>query len=1030
MQFFYKARTPGNFLEGPPALPSSPWKFKPIVMDHCSIFSTSSKLSFFHVSLLFFLSSFFYLNIVSGTATQFSYGHHCDSVVHESKPADEEFNIFPFPGRQNGYYYGGDKVLNPSSYRYYSSESKTLVFETHHVYTTDDEDVFKVEGNLIFQSSYNYEQSFSYGLSLYSYSSDSSNRGVLDFDFHGFWSRITGKLCMVGSSYTYSKEGKLLHLAAVLKFNNIKSSSTINTLVTGTMDSLYPAAEPNYFEQISLMMFPQVSYNYTKVSKQFSEGCPGGTDIPVESTLSLSRSRTICNMFLGRGNVFELEYASGCDSSKSCNPFGNGIGYLPWVMSLSMIQCSEDSLSLRFLIEFPNNSHMRYYSSFNFSTSLVGEGSWDAKKNRLCIVACRIYDASSSLEKSHIGDCTTRLSLRFPAILSIRNTSTVVGEIWSEKPRNESGFFDRFMFRNTYHGRGGIQLQGLKYEYMEMDKVKKSCPRKNPTRKSGLGKYPDGYSGDLGFHISIRDSKGQIGRGYSNPLAVGDQPYQSFPFLIPSSSSRPINPGVESDTSRSLLIISYKMSIKLPSLEPSSSLNRPFNQSSNGYQEIQISAEGFYDAETGNLCMVGCRELRSENKATVNHSMDCEILVDIRFPPLNLDRKGSKIKGSIKSMRETTDHLYFEPMNFSGKAYYRSWAVESIWRMDFEVIMSVISKTLAIIFVVLQIFHVRKHPGFCPFISLLMLVILALGHLIPLVLNLEAMFAQDSERSVWIRDGTWLEMNEVIIRVVTMVAFLLQIRLLMLSWIARCSDEKKKALWLAEKRGLYLCFPVYIAGAIISFFVKWRKNLVGTGIHSSYYIEHIILGGSRAYAGLILDAFLFPQILFNMFQNTKEQALSRFFYIGITLVRLVPHGYDLYRAHNYVDVDDSYIYADPAADYYSTAWNIIILVLGLFLAAIIHLQQCFGGRCFLPKRFQESVIYEDLPEASEEQLPLKSSTYIDFGWGRAITIRSGGGNKHDGKITVYGGAEEGSTDSEAYFLPETLHALAIDEESS
>ncbi|XWS11036.1 hypothetical protein CRYUN_Cryun38cG0049100 [Craigia yunnanensis] len=908
--------------------------------------------------------------MVSGTETKFRYGQYCDSVVHESNPADEEFKTIPFRERQNGYYSGGDKVLNPGSHQYYASESKVLVFETHHVHTTDVEDVFKVEGNLIFQSSYYYEQSFSYGSSFYSHSSDSSNRGVLDFDFQGFWSITTGKLCMVGSSYTYSKEGKLLHLAAVLKFNNIKNSSTINTLVTGTMDSLYPADEPNYFEQISLLMFPQVSYNYTKVSKQFSHGCPGGTDIPEKSSLSLPQSRTICNMLFGQGNAFELEYASGCDSSKSCNPFGDGIGYLPQVMSLSMIHCSEDKLSSRFLMEFPNNNYMGYYSSFNFSTSLVGEGSWDAKKNRLCIVACRIYDASSSLEKSHVGDCTTRLSLRFPAILSIRNTSTVVGEIWSEKQRNESGFFDRIVFRNSDHSRGGIQLKGLKYEYMETDKLKKSCPKKNPTEKS-RGKYPDGYSGDMGFRISIKNSKGR-GWGSSDPFAVGDQPYQRFPFLIPSSSSMPINPGLESNTSRSLLNISYKMSITLPSLKSFSSLD-PFNQSSNRYLDIQISAEGFYDAETGNVCMVGCRDPRSENNASLNHSMDCEILVDIHFPPLNSDRKGSKIKGSIKSMRKKTDRLYFEPLDFSGRAYYRSWAVESIWRMDLETIMSVISNTLAIVFVVLQIFHVRKHPSVSPFISLLMLVILALGYLIPLVLNLEAIFVQDSERSVWIRGGTWLEMNEVIIRVVTMVAFLLQIRLLMLSWTAR-SDEKKKALWVAEKRGLYVCFPLYIAGGVIAFFVKWRKNLVDTEMYSSQYGEQIILGGSSAYAGLILDAILFPQILFNMFQNSRKQALSRFFYIGITLVRLVPHGYDLYRAHNYVDVDDSYIYADPAADYYSTAWDFIIPVLGLSFAAIIYLQQRFGGRCFLPKRFQESVIYEELPVASEEQLPLKSST--------------------------------------------------------
>lgn len=575
-----------------------------------SIFSTSSKLPFFHASLLFFLTLFVCLTMVSVTATQSSYGHSCGSFVHESKQGDEAFHISPFPERQNGYYSGGDKVLNPNSNQYYPSESKFLVFETHHVYKTDVEDVFKVQGNLIFQSSYYYQQSVSYGRSIYSYSGDSSDRGVLDFDFLGFWSRTTGKLCMVGSSYTYSQDGKLLHLEAVLKFNNIKNSSTISTLVTGTMESLYPADKPNSFEQISMLMFPQVGYSYTKVSNQFSQWCPGGSadHIPQKSSLSLSQTRTICNMFLGRDHAFELEYASGCDSSKNCNPFGDGLGYLPRFMSMTMIQCSEDKQSLRFMLDFPNNSYMGYYGSSNFSTSLVGEGSWDAKTNRLCAVACRIYDASSSLEKSHVEDCTTRLSLRFPAILSIRNTSTVVGEIWSEKQRTDSGFFDRIVFRNTDHRREGIQLQGLKYEYTEMDKVQKLCPKKKDSSQNSRGEYPDGYYGDtLGFHISIKSSKGRKGWGSSYPLAVGDQPHQKFPSLIPSSSSPPINPGVESEANRSLLNISYKMSITIPILKPVSSLN-PFNQSSDGYQDIQISAEGFYDAETGNLCMVGCRD--------------------------------------------------------------------------------------------------------------------------------------------------------------------------------------------------------------------------------------------------------------------------------------------------------------------------------------------------------------------------------------------------------------------------------------
>ncbi|XVF17663.1 hypothetical protein REPUB_Repub10bG0142800 [Reevesia pubescens] len=52
----------------------------------------------------------------------------------------------------------------------------------------------------------------------------------------------------------------------------------------------------------------------------------------------------------------------------------------------------------------------------------------------------------------------------------------------------------------------------------------------------------------------------------------------------------------------------------------------------------------------------------------------------------------------------------------------------------------------------------------------------------------------------------------------------------------------------------------------------------------------------------------------------------------------------------------------------------------------------------------------------------------DFGWGRPIAVRSGCANKNDGKITVFGGVEEGSIDIEACLSPKTLEALANDED--
>ncbi|XVF59390.1 hypothetical protein PTKIN_Ptkin07bG0272000 [Pterospermum kingtungense] len=52
----------------------------------------------------------------------------------------------------------------------------------------------------------------------------------------------------------------------------------------------------------------------------------------------------------------------------------------------------------------------------------------------------------------------------------------------------------------------------------------------------------------------------------------------------------------------------------------------------------------------------------------------------------------------------------------------------------------------------------------------------------------------------------------------------------------------------------------------------------------------------------------------------------------------------------------------------------------------------------------------------------------DFGWGRPVAVRSGPGNKHDGKITVFRGVDEGSIDIEVCLPRVTLEAMANDEE--
>ncbi|KAM2827232.1 hypothetical protein COP1_036807 [Malus domestica] len=86
-----------------------------------------------------------------------------------------------------------------------------------------------------------------------------------------------------------------------------------------------------------------------------------------------------------------------------------------------------------------------------------------------------------------------------------------------------------------------------------------------------------------------------------------------------------------------------------------------------------------------------------------------------------------------------------------------------------------------------------------------------------------------------------------------------------------------------------------------------------------------------------------------------ENALASAFYLGTTIIRLLPHAYDLYKARTgawFVELPN--IYASHRIDFYSTALlgtsSSIIPSGGMLFAAVVFLQQRFNGRCILPSR--------------------------------------------------------------------------------
>ncbi|KAK7244300.1 hypothetical protein RIF29_39120 [Crotalaria pallida] len=887
-------------------------------------------------------------------------------MVPESSSTKLSFNSFPLGDHHTGYYTGGDSIIDANaSWNHFSFQ-----LQPRKILATQVSDLFKVKGLVSFKSTNTYSISngtrFGYG------GRSRDRRGYLTFKLEGFWSESSGKVCMVGTSSGDSKRGNSFNLDAVLKLNNVFNASNISSLVSGSLESLSSKKDENYFQPFSLFMFPKANYKYTldsiEVDNDFSKG------IDAEQGLSLNLNKlSFCSSYSlgGTTRALKLEYSSDCNSAKNCTPISGSSGQLPSIMSLDAIECTHtnEKHRLRVVVAFFDISYWHYNPSFNPKTMLVGEGWWDEKKNSLCVVACHIIGMESSSDGTNVSDCSVRLRLRFPSIWSINYTSTIEGQIWSNKTAKGQGYFKRITFRNEYDDyRVRGEVHGLKYEYSQLDRVKQLCQTPKDVKDKGK-RYPDAYSYDMRFDMSVRESNKRVAWGSGAPLTVDDQLYESgvmhFDSYSVSSSSTEI---LDSDSlnNDSLFNISYKFTMYLMSYSTLSDRNSLFNLS---YENVKISAEGIYDVGAGNLCMVGCRDLSSNNGTPKAHSMDCEILMKFQFPSID-SIDGSRIKGSIESRRKKSDPLYFKSLDLSATAYYTEAARRNLWRMDMEVLMALVSTTLACVFVVLQLYHVKKHPNVLPFISLIMMSVLTLGYMIPLILNFEAVLTQNPNKRNFVigNVGIWLEVNEISVRMITMVAFLLQSRLLYLTWSSRKSDQSNKGLLIVERKAAYVTLPLYAAGLLIALLLKLKKDRDTASFGQVYRQNPSSWDNFKSYGGLVSDGFLLPQIILNLFSNMEENVLSCSFYFGTTFVRLLPHAYDLYRAQNYASQDDngSYYYAEPSEDFYSTAWDIVIPLGGILFAIIIYLQQRFGAHYILPRRFKGSKVYEKVPDSEAE----------------------------------------------------------------
>ncbi|KAE8794763.1 hypothetical protein D1007_30294 [Hordeum vulgare] len=863
----------------------------------------------------------FLLLIRASAAAPPSYSAHCAAppAVPDLPAGAGHSSPAPAPALQlsSGYFSGGgDRLFGPDAARL----PRSFALLPTSVLRTADASILRVSATLSFSGGGRrrvWPPQGGRNRRLFDYDGQShrfrprlprfvGRRGSLVFDLDGYYSSATGDLCMVGSGSGRAADGRpVALLPAVLRLRFPSPANLTSPFVTGHLQSTGPGPGLS-FDPVSLLAYAEEGYAYAE-----SASCPrppadgrdvrqlfGGRDFTCPGLMSLLKSG------------FRLDYGNGGMSAAS------SLGIHQTYMFVNRVHCSADG-AVRAYVAFSNTSDLSKFYLMVTEKAIVAEGFWDQNANRLCLKGCHVVNSGSSRAELAVGECGIGMTFWFPGVWSIQERSFSAGSVWNTSLKGDEGIAG---YSTAIRG----NFAGLKYNYTKVDEAIKYYKQYGLNKKR-KGKFPDSNTYlDLVFRFHLKKGGGS---GYASPITIGSVFSDGYSFVLSNLSTRPAV--LEKER---LLKVSYN-------------IRYVGNWSLETFQRQHISAEGVYDTETGSLCLIACRG------ANVSSS-DCKILITARFA--SLDSKATQhVQGEIRSLRDKADPLFFETLEISSYGMYIGQVEDSIWRMDLESTMALISMTLSCAFIAVQLFHVKKVPEALPAMSITMLVVLALGYMTPLVLNFEALFKHSNKQPVLFSGGGWLEVNEVMVRIITMATFLLQLRLLQLAWSARSSvDGNKHEAWAAERKVLWICLPLYIIGGVVTLVVHMMTN------HSSRRMlrqvarlmppRHTFWEDIVPYGGLMLDGFLLPQVILNAFSASKVRALSPLFYIGGTMLRALPHAYDAYRTHHFVrSMRPSYMYASSRDDLFSLAWDIVIPCGAILLATLLFFQQWLGGAFFL-----------------------------------------------------------------------------------
>ncbi|KAL0562035.1 hypothetical protein IC582_002483 [Cucumis melo] len=638
----------------------------------------------------------------------------------------------------------------------------------------------------------------------------------------------------------------------------------------------------------------------------------------------------------------------------------------------------------------------RRRSALNNMT-MVSEGLWKPSSGQLCMVGC------VGLTNADKISCDSRICLYMPMSFSLKQRSILVGSISSmnDKPTYFPLSFENLLRPNELWSH--FRESRPSYSYTKIALAGALLEKKEPFSfrsviKKSLLRYPkleDTETYELSASFLLEDLTLRV-RAAPNP-GLGSQASRTFVRIdmisvgsilgrdwsgLNSSYSdveAPYHVMPESTQKQLLVNVSALLSIS--------------EQTDSNFSALFV--EGIYDPPAGKMYLVGCRDVRSSWKVMfdsmdLEDGLDCQIEVIVSYPPTTaqwLINPTAQI--SISSQRTEDDPFYFSPIKIETMPImYRRQRQDILSRKSVEGVLQILTLSLAIGCILSQIFYINHNMESVPFISLVTLGVQSLGYTLPLVTGAEALFkrrgSESNEESYDLENNLWFLAIDYIVKLQVVFSLLLTLRLCQKVWKSRIKLLRQAPLEPrrvpSDKWVLVATFFIHLIGYIAVLIVHTART---TGIRVKSYLipsrassSHMMQGWEKdlqEYVGLVQDFFLLPQVIGNLLWQIDCKPLRKFYFIGISLVRLLPHIYDFIRAPtvNPYFVEE-YDFVNPSMDFYSRFGDVAIPLIAFILAVVVYIQQ----RWNYEKLSQKLIIgrIRLLPNASRmyQRLPSKS----------------------------------------------------------